>query len=153
MRYLMLFNEYLRGISDYSEWSHIYDLLMQIDSWNDCIEELEFRLDILKETNIALPVLNWFCPSYPWGLDYRSVGWFESRVRKFKNDLEWLYGIRVDAFKSELKQEYGISVDASMECSEEPEEIIDGQISIEDYVFSLNPVFRLSRPDLIEVHP
>ena len=138
MRYLTLFNEYLRGTRDYSEWSHIYDLLMQIDSWNDCIEELEFRLDILKETNIALPVLNWFCPSYPWGLDYRSVGWFESRVRKFKNDLEWLYGIRVDAF---------------MEFSEEPEEIIDGQISIEDYVFSLNPVFRLSRPDLIEVHP
>jgi hypothetical protein len=111
---------------------------MQIDSWNDCIEELEFRLDILKETNIALPVLNWFCPSYPWGLDYRSDGWFESRVRKFKNDLEWLYGIRVDAF---------------MEFSEEPEEIIDGQISIEDYVYSLNPVFRISRPDLIEVHP
>ena len=138
MRYLTLFNEYLRGTRDYSEWSHIYDLLMQIDSWNDCIEELEFRLDILKETNITLPVLNWFCPSYPWGLDYRSVGWFESRVRKYKNDLEWLYGIRVDAF---------------MEFSEEPEEIIDGQISIEDYVFSLNPVFRLSRPDLIEVHP
>ena len=138
MRYLTLFNEYLRGTRDYSEWSHIYDLLMQIDSWNDCIEELEFRLDILKETNIALPVLNWFCPSYPWGLDYRSVGWFESRVRKFKNDLEWLYGIRVDAF---------------MEFSEEPEEIIDGQISIEDYVYSLNPVFRMSRPDLIEVHP
>ena len=138
MRYLTLFNEYLRGTRDYSEWSHIYDLLMQIDSWNDCIEELEFRLDILKETNIALPVLNWFCPSYPWGLDYRSVGWFESRVRKFKNDLEWLYGIRVDAF---------------MEFSEEPEEIIDGQISIEDYVFSLNPIFRISRPDLIEVHP
>lgn len=138
MRYLTLFNEYLRGTRDYSEWSHIYDLLMQIDSWNDCIEELEFRLDILKETNIALPVLNWFCPSYPWGLDYRSVGWFESRVRKFKNDLEWLYGIRVDAF---------------MEFSEEPEEIIDGQISIEDYVYSLNPVFRISRPDLIEVHP
>ena len=138
MRYLTLFSEYLRGTRDYSEWSHIYDLLMQIDSWNDCIEELEFRLDILKETNIALPVLNWFCPSYPWGLDYRSVGWFESRVRKFKNDLEWLYGIRVDAF---------------MEFSEEPEEIIDGQISIEDYVYSLNPVFRMSRPDLIEVHP
>lgn len=138
MRYLTLFNEYLREARDYSEWSHIYDLLMQIDSWNDCIEELEFRLDILKETNIALPVLNWFCPSYPWGLDYRSVGWFESRVRKFKNDLEWLYGIRVDAF---------------MEFSEEPEEIIDGQISIEDYVYSLNPVFRISRPDLIEVHP
>ena len=138
MRYLTLFNEYLRGTRDYSEWSHIYDLLMQIDSWNDCIEELEFRLDILKETNIALPVLNWFCPSYPWGLDYRSVGWFESRVRILNNDLEWLYGIRVDAF---------------MEFSEEPEEIIDGQISIEDYVFSLNPVFRMSRPDLIEVHP
>ena len=138
MRYLTLFNEYLRGTRDYSEWSHIYDLLMQIDSWNDCIEELEFRLDILKETNITLPVLNWFCPSYPWGLDYRSVGWFESRVRKYKNDLEWLYGIRVDAF---------------MEFSEEPEEIIDGQISIEDYVYSLNPVFRISRPDLIEVHP
>ena len=138
MRYLTLFNEYLRGTRDYSEWSHIYDLLMQIDSWNDCIEELEFRLDILKETNIALPVLNWFCPSYPWGLDYRSVGWFESRVRNFKNELEWFYGIRVDAF---------------MEFSEEPEEIIDGQISIEDYVYSLNPVFRMSRPDLIEVHP
>lgn len=138
MRYLTLFSKYLRGTRDYSEWSHIYDLLMQIDSWNDCIEELEFRLDFLKETNIALPVLNWFCPSYPWGLDYRSVGWFESRVRKFKNDLEWLYGIRVDAF---------------MEFSEEPEEIIDGQISIEDYVYSLNPVFRISRPDLIEVHP
>ena len=30
---------------------------------------------------------------------------------------------------------------------------IDGQISIEDYVFSLNPIFRISRPDLIEVHP
>ena len=138
MRYLTLFNEYLRGTRDYSEWSHIYDLLMQIDSWNDCIEELEFRLDILKETNIVLPVLNWFCPSYPWGLDYRSVGWFESRVRKVKNDLEWLYGIGVDAY---------------MEFSEEPEEIIDGQISIEDYVYSLNPVFRISRPNLIEVHP
>lgn len=138
MRCLTLFNEYLRGTRDYSEWSHIYDLLMRIDSWNDCIEELEFRLDILKETNIALPVLNWFCPSYPWGLDYRSVGWFESRVRNFKNELEWFYGIRVDAF---------------MEFSEEPEEVIDGQISIEDYIFSLNPVFHISRPDLIEVHP
>ena len=100
MRYLTLFNEYLRGTRDYSEWSHIYDLMMQIDSWNDCIEELEFRLDFLKESNIALPALNWFCPSYPWGLDYRSVGWFESRVRKFKNELE---SITKNIFKVSLK--------------------------------------------------
>jgi hypothetical protein len=71
-------------------------------------------------------------------MQYWHMGWLESQVR---------------SFKSELKRKYGISVDALMECSEEPEEIIDGQISIEDYVFSLNPVFRLSRSDLIDVHP
>ena len=138
MRYLTLFNEYLRGTRDYSEWSHIYDLLMRIDSCNDCINELEFRGRLSKETDISISVLTWFFPCYPRWIDYRHLGWFEYQVK---------------SFKSELKQEYGISVDALMECSEEPEEIIDGQISIEDYVFSLNPVFRLSRPDIIEVHP
>ena len=34
-----------------------------------------------------------------------------------------------------------------------PEEIIDGQITMEDYLFSLNPVFNISCADLIEVHP
>ena len=51
MRYLTLFNEYLRGTRDYSEWSHIYDLLMRIDSCNDCINELEFRGRLSKETD------------------------------------------------------------------------------------------------------
>ena len=71
-------------------------------------------------------------------MQYWHMGWLEGRVR---------------SFKSELKRKYGISVDAFMEISGEQEEIIDGQISIEDYVFSLKPVFRVSRPDLIEVHP
>ena len=54
---------------------------------------------------------------------------------------------------NELKLKYGIRLDALEDKNKAPEEIIDGQISIEDYVFSLNPVFRLSRSDLIEVHP
>ncbi len=134
MRYLTLFNEYLRGTRDYSEWSHIYDLLMQIDAYNDCIEEMKLRGRLSKKTDNALALMTW---SFPF-MQYWHMGWLESRVR---------------SFKSELKRKYGISVDAFMEISGEPEEIVDGQISIEDYVFSLKPVFRVSRPDLIEVHP
>lgn len=132
MRYQTLLDEYLRGTLDYSEWSHIYDLLMQIDSYNECIKELEFRERLSRETDTSNPVMN------PRWMQYTQLGWYEYLVR---------------LFKSELEREYGISVDAFMEFSEEPEEIIDGQISIEDYVFSLNPIFRISRPDLIEVHP
>ncbi len=95
---------------------------------------MKLRGRLSKKTDNALALMTW---SFPF-MQYWHMGWFENRVR---------------SFKSELKQEYGISVDASMECSEKPEEIIDGQISIEDYVYSLNPVFRMSCPDLIEVHP
>ena len=134
MRYQTLLDEYLRGTLDYSEWSHIYDLLMQIDAYNDCIEEMKLRGRLSKKTNNALALMTW---SFPF-MQYWHMCWLENRAR---------------SFKSELKQKYGIRMDALMECYEDPEEIIDGQISIEDYIFSLNPVFRISRPDFIEVHP
>ena len=134
MRYLTLFDEYLRGTRDYSEWNHIYDLLMQIDAYNDCIEEMKLRGSLSKKSDNALALMTW---SFPF-MQYWHMGWLENRVM---------------SYKSELKREYGIRVDAFREYSGEPEEIIDGQISIEDYVYSLNPVFSISRPDLIEVHP
>ena len=138
MRYLTLFSDYLRGTRDYSDREGVYDLLMRIDSYNDCIRELEYREKLSEEKDIALPVLMWFTTGFPKRLEYRHLGWFE---------------FRVSSLKSELKYKYGISLDALEDTNKAPEEIIDGQITMEDYLFSLNPVFNISCADLIEVHP
>ncbi len=138
MRYLTLFSDYLRGIRDYSNKEYIYDLLMRIDSYNDCIRELEYLEKLSEETDIALPVVICFVPGLPRWLEYAHLGWFEYQV---------------SSLKSELKNKYGISLDALEEKNKTPEEIIDGQITMEDYLFSLNPVFNISCADLIEVHP
>jgi len=138
MRYLTLFSDYLRGIRDYSDRENIYDILMRIDSYNDCIRELEYREKLSEEKNIALPVMMWFTTGFPKWLDYRHLGWFECQVR---------------ILKRELKNKYGIRLEALDEKNKAPEEIIDGQITMEDYLFSLNPVFNISCADLIEVHP
>lgn len=138
MRYLTLFSDYLRGTRDYSDREYVYDLLMRIDSYNDCIRELDYRKKLSEEKDIALPVLMWFTTGFPKWLEYRHLGWFE---------------FQVSSLKSELKREYGFWLNVLEEKNKTPDEIIDGQISIEDYVFSLNPIFRISRPDLIEVHP
>lgn len=138
MRYLTLFSDYLRGIRDYSDKENIYDILMRIDSYNDCIRELEYREKLSEEKNIALPVMMWFTTGFPKWLDYRHLGWFECQVRTLKR---------------ELKNKYGIRLEALDEKNKTPEEIIDGQITMEDYLFSLNPVFNISCADLIEVHP
>ena len=138
MRYLTLFSDYLRGIRDYSDRENIYDILMRIDSYNDCIRELEYREKLSEEKNIALPVMMWFTTGFPKWLDYRPLGWFECQVRTLKRELKLKYGIRLDALDEKNKA---------------PEEIIDGQITMEDYLFSLNPVFNISCADLIEVHP
>lgn len=138
MRYLTLFSDYLRGTRDYSDREYVYDLLMRIDSYNDCIRELEYRKKLSEEKDIALPVLMWFTTGFPKWLEYRHLGWFESQVRSLKSELKYKYGIRLDAMEDKNKA---------------PEEIIDGQITMEDYLFSLNPVFNISCADLIEVHP
>ena len=138
MRYLMLFSDYLRGIRDYSDRGNIYDILMRIDSYNDCIRELEYREKLSEEKDIALPVMMWFTTGFPKWLDYKHLGWFECQVRTLKRELKLKYGIRLDALDEKNKN---------------PEEIIDGQITMEDYLFSLNPVFNISCADLIEVHP
>ena len=138
MRYLTLFSDYLRGIRDYSDRENIYDILMRIDSYNDCIRELEYREKLSEEKNIALPVMMWFTTGFPKWLDYRHLGWFECQVRTLKRELKLKYGIRLDALEDK---------------NNETEEIIDGQITMEDYLFSLNPVFNISCADLIEVHP
>ncbi len=138
MRYLAALSDYLNWTHDNPDWIYIYDLLMRIDSYNDCISLLESREKISNDTGIALTTLTWFFPCYPRWLDYRHLGWLECMVR---------------SFKSELKSKYGISVDEIGESYDEPEEEIEDQISLEDYIYSLNPVFRISRPDLIWVHP
>ena len=138
MRYLTALSDYLNWTHDNPDWIYIYDLLMRIDSYNDCIELLETREKISNDTGIALTTLTWFFPCYPRWLDYRHLGWLESMVRSFKNELE---------------SNYGICVDALGKSTEEPDGVIEDQISLEDYIYSLNPVFRISRPDLIRVHP
>ena len=138
MRYLAALSDYLNWTHDNPDWIYIYDLLMRIDSYNDCISLLESREKISNDTGIALTTLTWFFPCYPRWLDYRHLGWLESMVR---------------SLKSELESNYGICVDALGESPEEPEGVIEDQISLEDYIYSLNPVFRISRPDLIWVHP
>ena len=138
MRYLTLFSDYLRGTRDYSDREYVYDLLMRIDSYNDCIRELEYREKLSEEKDIALPVLMWFTIGFPKWLEYRHLGWFEFQVSSLKSELKYKYGIRLDALEDKNKA---------------PEEIIDGQITMEDYLFSLNPVFNISYADLIEVHP
>ena len=138
MRYLTLFSDYLRGIRDYSDRENIYDILMRIDSYNDCIRELEYREKLSEEKDIALPVMMWFTTGFPKLLDYRHLGWFECQVRTLKRELKNKYGIRLEALEDKNKA---------------TEEIIDGQITMEDYLFSLNPVFNISCADLIEVHP
>ncbi len=138
MRYLTLFSDYLRWTRDYSEREYLYDLLMRIDSYNDCIRELEYRKKLSEEKDIALPVFWWFASGFPRWLEYGHIGWLENQVSSLMRELE---------------REYGIWLNVLKEKNNIPDEIIDGQISIEDYVFSLNPIFRISRPDLIEVHP
>ena len=136
MRYLTIFKVYLRGIRDCSDWEKICDLLMRIDSYNDCIEEIDFREKIERYKYEVLPVSVWINPSYPSISDCSSKGWYESMIKSLKCVLIRRYGIRVDSFLE----------------TNNKEEIIDGQISIEEYFYSLEPVFRISRPDLIEVH-
>ena len=84
MRCLTLFDDYLRGTRDYSEWSHIYDLLMQIDAYNDCIEEMKLRGRLSKKTDNALALKTW---SFPFMQSWH-MGWLESRVRSFKSELK-----------------------------------------------------------------
>lgn len=138
MRYLTALSNYLNWTRDNPDWIYIYDLLMRIDSYNDCIRLLKSREKLSEDTGIALSSLTWFFPCYPRWLDYRHLGWLECMVR---------------SFNSELECHYGISVDALGQSPEEPEEIVEGQISLEDYIYSLNPIFRISRPDFIWVHP
>jgi len=80
----------------------------------------------------------WFTTGFPKWLEYRHLGWFE---------------FQVSSLKSELKLKYGISLDALEDKNKAPEEIIAGQIKMEDYLFSLNPILNISCAGLIEVHP
>ena len=132
MRYLTALSDYLRGIHDSSDWMYIYDLLLQLDANNEFIEEIEnYEKRKTEQNGGSSPIL-----MDEWEYRYR-----------------WWYARKNESIKSELNLRYGIRLNDLIKSCEKSEDILDGQISLEEYLFSLNPVFQISRPDLIRVHP
>ena len=116
MRYLTVYSEYLHGIQEWTEYPHIYDLLMRLDCLNDCIDELKSLenlegslplLKISKETN------------YFFGLEWDT--WGMDTVKE-----------HIAVIKHELKSCYGIDVDLLINDDESLERAIDGQMTIEE---------------------
>ena len=130
MRYLTALSDYLRGTHDSSDWMYIYDLLLQLDVNNDFIEEIENYKKAEQNGVSSLILMD------EWEYDYR-----------------WWYARNNESIKSELNQRYGIRLNDLIKNCEKSEDVLDGQISLEEYIFSLNPAFEISRPDLIRVHP
>lgn len=130
MRYLTTLSDYLRGIQDNPDWMYIYDLLLQLDVNNDFIEEIE-NYKKAEQNGVSSLIL----------------------MDEWEYDSRWWYASKNESIKSELNQRYGLRLNDQIKSCEKSEDILDGQISLEEYIFSLNPVFEISRPDLIRVHP
>ena len=138
MRYLAYFSDYLKGIRETDVWQRIFYLLLQLDVLNGELEGLDLAeerplFDFMLVPLNKKPVCCSVVYEYDWPR-YRILG----LIAEIKGELVNCYGINVDKL---LIDKGGIA------------ENIQGQISIDDLLYSMNPAFGCDCIEYISVHP